>query len=103
MEFCMNKICMMIKFECIKRENNRIGLPARSKDLVNIQSKLSSMNIGERDEAIWVILRKGTYTSAETCKLKINWFPLAIPKQAFVLWLAVHNSLITGERMLKWG
>jgi hypothetical protein len=26
----------------------------------------------------------------------------AIPKQAFVVWLAIHNFLTTGDRLLKW-
>jgi hypothetical protein len=27
---------------------------------------------------------------------------LAIPRQAFILWLAAHDSLTTGERLLSW-
>jgi hypothetical protein len=34
---------------------------------------------------------------------KLIWFPLAIPKQAFILWLAIQNRLVTGERMASWG
>lgn len=31
------------------------------------------------------------------------WFAYAIPKQAFVLWLAMRDSLTTGERLAGWG
>ena len=31
------------------------------------------------------------------------WFALAIPKQAFILWLAIRNGLTTGEKLLSWG
>jgi hypothetical protein len=30
-------------------------------------------------------------------------FPYAIPKQTFILWLALHNRLTTGDRLLAWG
>jgi hypothetical protein len=35
--------------------------------------------------------------------LKPIWHQLEIPKQAFILWLAVNNRLSTGDRMLAWG
>lgn len=30
------------------------------------------------------------------------WFPEATPKFSFVTWLAIHNRLATGDRILKW-
>jgi hypothetical protein len=33
----------------------------------------------------------------------IVWFPQAIPKQAFILFLAVLNRLSTRERVVAWG
>ncbi|XP_023635342.1 uncharacterized protein LOC111829689 [Capsella rubella] len=30
------------------------------------------------------------------------WFPHATPKYSFCVWLAVHDRLPTGDRMLKW-
>lgn len=30
------------------------------------------------------------------------WFPHTTPKYAFMAWLAVHNRLTTGDRMLLW-
>lgn len=70
--------------------------PARSYELVNIQSKLPMVRIGVVDQPIWVLSKKGTYTSSETwnaicSKLpKFNWrnliwFPIAIPKHALIL------------------
>lgn len=103
-----------VKLSSVLKEKEWDWLPARSEDLINIQSKLPMVKIGERDKHVWVISRKGTYTSAETWNVilskhpevdwwKLIWLPLAISKQAFVLWLAMKNSLITRERMLKWG
>lgn len=31
------------------------------------------------------------------------WFSYATPKFAFLAWVAIHNRLSTGERMLRWG
>jgi hypothetical protein len=31
----------------------------------------------------------------------LNWYPHAISKHALVLWLAVQNRLITGDRLLE--
>jgi hypothetical protein len=53
--------------------------PARSYQLVNFQSKLPMVRIGVVDQLIWVLSKKGTYTSSETwnaicSKLsKFNW------------------------------
>ncbi|KAL0795020.1 hypothetical protein Bca101_066397 [Brassica carinata] len=30
------------------------------------------------------------------------WFSETTPKYSFLLWLAVHNRLSTGDRLLKW-
>jgi hypothetical protein len=34
---------------------------------------------------------------------KLSWFPMAISKHSFFLWLAVKGCLSTGDRLLKWG
>lgn len=31
------------------------------------------------------------------------WFTHATPRFAFIAWLACHNRLATGDRMLRWG
>lgn len=62
---------------------------------------------------VGAISKIGTYSSAETWNLfrkkknNVIWWPLvwhkyAIPKQAFILWLAKHNRLNTGDCMLTW-
>jgi hypothetical protein len=34
---------------------------------------------------------------------KLVWFPLAIPKQAFIFWLVMHDRLLTGDHLIKRG
>lgn len=34
---------------------------------------------------------------------RIFWFNLAIPRHAFILWLAMQDSLVTWEKMMRWG
>jgi hypothetical protein len=60
--------------------------PARSETMVHLQSQLPLVPIGEKDQPIWFV-----------------WFNLAIPKHSFFLWLAMRDSLVTGEKMLRWG
>jgi hypothetical protein len=31
------------------------------------------------------------------------WFPHAIPKHAFILWLAMQDRLLIGDHLIKWG
>jgi hypothetical protein len=70
--------------------------PARSDDLVKIQSRLHEVKIGLQDKPLWTASKKGVYVSADTWELlrekreeavwwKLVWFPLSIPKQAFIL------------------
>jgi hypothetical protein len=77
--------------------------PARSNDLVDIQARLSEVRIGTIDKPIWSGSRSNTYVSSDTWEMlrsrnsnvdwwHLVWFPLAIPKQAFILWLAMRNT-----------
>jgi hypothetical protein len=88
--------------------------PARSDDLVDIQSRLPKIQLGDEDKPVWTISWKGVFVSSNTWdfmrKMKqevrwwpIVWFPQAIPKQAFILFLAVLNRLSTRERVVAWG
>lgn len=63
---------------------------------------------------IWSLSKKGLYSCAETwdyirfkCQKaswwRTIWFPLAIPKHAFILWLAARDRLLTGENLAKRG
>jgi len=87
---------------------------ARSEALVALQIKLPEIPLGITGKPIWTIAKKVTYISAETWnflrKKKDNvdwwllvWFPHAIPKQAFIVCLPMHNWLSTGDRLLSWG
>lgn len=88
--------------------------PAHSDDLVQIQSKLPMVAIGDFDHPTWMFFKHGVYNCAATWDVvqhkqqpirwwRLVWFPLAIPQQAFILWLAARDSLSTGVRLLSWG
>jgi hypothetical protein len=88
--------------------------PARSEALVDIQTRLTEIKLGHCDKPNWIASRKGIYVSSDTWEAlrekrdqiewwKIVWFSLAIPKQAFILWLAKKDRLDTGVRLLSWG
>jgi hypothetical protein len=91
------------KLSTVLKKENWNWRPAQSEDLVEIQSRLSLVEIGEKDVQKWVISKPGRYTNSETWETlrdrqmqmawwKLIWFPLAIPKQAFVLWLAMKDN-----------
>jgi hypothetical protein len=63
------------------------------------------------DNHIWTASKKGYYVSSDTWEVlrdkkeqvewwKLVWFPLAIPKQTFILWLVMKERLV---RLLRWG
>ncbi|XP_059446512.1 uncharacterized protein LOC132178068 [Corylus avellana] len=87
---------------------------ARSEALVEIQARLHEIRFGPYDKPVWTVSRGGSYVSSETWDFlrekkvevswwKMVWFPNAIPKHAFILWLAVQDRLLTGDRLMKWG
>ena len=70
--------------------------------------------MGVCDKPVWTASKKGSYVSSEAWEAlrekrdeviwwKMVWFPLAIPKHAFIMWLAMKYRLLTGERLLKMG
>jgi hypothetical protein len=102
------------KLDSVLKEGLWCWRPASSEDLVVIQSRLPGIPIGVMDEPVWTIAKSGTYSSTDTWthlrKKKTNviwwhlvWHKYAIPKQAFILWLAMHNRLTTGDCTLTWG
>jgi len=102
------------KLDFVIRQGNWCWCPARSDDLVAIQSKLPEVPIGEVDKPVWIIARSGSYVCSDTWnhlrrkKDEVSWWPLvwhsfSIPTQAFILWLAVLNRLTTGDRLIAWG
>jgi hypothetical protein len=88
--------------------------PTRSEALVVIQSRLSELNLSMHDKAIWTASKKRCYFSLDTWQIlrkkkieieweKLVWFPLAIPKQAFILWLVMKDMLLIGDHLIKMG
>jgi len=86
---------------------------ARSDLLVHIQSQLSLVMIGLDDQVIWKA-KNGVYNCAETWDTlrkketvvewwRLVWFPMAIPRHSFLLWLVFRDVLITKENMCVWG
>jgi len=87
--------------------------PARSDLIVEIQNRLCDVAIGERDIPVWKTSRR-IYSYYETWNClrtkftevawsHVVWFPLAIPRHAFLLWLVFRGALVTKERMCCWG
>lgn len=81
---------------------------------MEVQSKLVLVCIGDKDQPYWSISKTVIYNCAdswEAIRIKQNpviwwrlvWFPMEIPKQVFILWLAARDGLSTGERLLRWG
>jgi hypothetical protein len=88
--------------------------PARSEILVDIQSKLSLVQLGDSNKAIWLLNSSGKFTCADTWQhlrvkqaevpwWKLIWFTAAIPKHGFIGWLTMRNRLATKDRLLQWG
>lgn len=103
--------CLESRLNSIIWNGNWRWKPARSKALVDIQSKLPEVPIRDVDKPFWTLSRRGVFVSAKTWehmrqkKQEVNWwsvvwFPQAIPKQSFILWLAILNRLTTGESLV---
>jgi len=86
---------------------------ARSEAIVDIQSWLLEIDLGEVDQPVWDT-KSGVFSSAETWeRLRVKkpevfwhgivWFSAAIPRHAFILWLAFHDALSTKEKLCGWG
>jgi hypothetical protein len=54
------------KLESVLKQEEWCWRPARSEELVAIQSKLPNVPIGVVDKPIWTIARSGTYVYADT-------------------------------------
>jgi hypothetical protein len=84
---------------------------ARSDHLVNIQSRLCMVPMGDEDKPKWNASKTGTFSYSDTwnsIRVKENivdwwslvWFPFSIPKQAFITWLAMRDALTNGRKLL---
>jgi hypothetical protein len=84
----------------------------RSNMLVEIQSKLCLVSVGGQDTPQWTISKFGKFSCSNTqnpIHIKHNqaelwdfvWFSLFIPKQAFVTWLVMMDTLPTDRKLLS--
>lgn len=75
---------------------------------------LPEVKIGNYDQPIWYASKKDKYSCSdpwEAIQVKLLcvkwwqliWFPMAIPCQAFILWLVARHNLSTKEKLVKWG
>jgi hypothetical protein len=70
------------KLDYVINQGNWCWCPARSDDLVAIQSKLPEVPIGEIDKPVWTIARLGSYVCSDTWtylrkkKDEVSWRPL---------------------------
>lgn len=66
------------------------------------------------DRPVWLLSKNGRYSNHQTwIAIRVNspivdwwkviWFPLAIPKHPFIMWLAIKNRLRKGDRLIKRG
>jgi hypothetical protein len=102
------------RLESVIKDGHWNWRPARSDQLVDIQSKLSLVPLGGIDTPKWSVSKSGKFSCSDTwnaIRVKQNivewwflvWFPFSIPKQAFVTWLAMRDALSTGRKLLCWG
>jgi hypothetical protein len=97
----------------IIRDGDWFWPAVRSDSIVQIQSWLPEVLIGEADQPIWNF-KKGIYSYGETWDFlrekkpvipwfKVVWFPMAIPRYSFMLWLVFRRALVTKVRLCDWG
>ena len=89
---------------------------ANSGDLIAIKNRYANYQIDVTKEDIisWTPDPSGVFTVSSAWnhfrpKMPVVnwhysiWFPQAIRRHAFIVWLAVQNKLITQDMLLKWG
>jgi hypothetical protein len=101
--------------ESVLKDKDWCWPPARSEEMVDLQSKQALVQVGVADIPEWVISKKGIYYCAETWEVirtkhaevkwwRPVWYPLAaISRHAFIFWLSIRNSLTMGEKLLSSG
>ena len=106
--------CVEAKLPTVICNGDWFWKPERSDAFVEIQSKLVEVRFGVGDHPIWIVSKTGGFVSSDTWWAlrdkkdqiewwKLVWFPFAIPKHAFILWLAIKDKLVTGVRLMQWG
>ena len=89
---------------------------ANSGDLIAIKNSCANYHIDASREDIisWTPDPSGVFTVSSAWnhfRLRMPvvnwhnsiWFPQAIKRHAFIVWLAVQNRLVTQDKLLKWG
>jgi len=90
--------CLNAKLDSVLKNGMWCWRPARSEALVDIQSRLPDVKFEVANRPIWIISKNGSYVSVDTWDYlrqkkslvswwSLVWFPQAILKQAFLLWL----------------
>jgi hypothetical protein len=103
------KKCKINKFPTIKANKKGKQKSNEMQMSLEIQCRLPEISIGNEDTPIWKS-NTGKYSSSETWNqlrakfpkvdwYNIVWFPLAIPRHSFILWLAFRDGLTTKYRM----
>ena len=75
----------------------------------NIQpSKQDKLNWIDNNGNIKKFCVKNVHAVLKIDDEKVNWGPLlwfsqGVPKHCFILWMAIHNKLLTHDRLKKWG
>jgi hypothetical protein len=104
---------MQAKLDVIIKNGSWFWPHARSDELVEVQSKLFEVEIGATDLPIWNS-KSDQYNCADTWELlrekwpvvgwwKLIWFPNAIPRHSFIMWLVFYDALVTKQKMSGWG
>jgi hypothetical protein len=98
---------MQAKLDVIIKNGSWFWPHARSDELVEVQSKLFEVEIGATDLPIWNS-KSDQYNCADTWELlrekwpvvgwwKLIWFPNAIPRHSFIMWLVFYDALVCGK------
>lgn len=84
---------------------------ARLDSIVEIQSRLPKIEIGEIDMSVWNS-KNGVYSCSKTWEIlrprhtdvswyNLVWFSMAIPMHYFLLWLVFRGALVTNKKKKK--
>ena len=89
---------------------------ANSADLITIKNSCVDyhLDVPKEDIISWTLDPSGSFTVSSAWiyfrpKMPVVnwhhtiWFPQAIRRHAFIVWLAIQDRLATQERLLKWG
>lgn len=102
-----------VKTACTKRRRRK----HRSEELIQIDQQLSGLTLTDTEDIVlWrgksnvykpQFTARDTWNRIRTTREKVTWhrglwFRHGTPKFRFCTWLAVHNRLTTGDRMLAW-